>query len=126
MNTQIKKLEMELLHNFVEDTRVIPDFISGRKFTHKKCFDISQDIFFYIKDLYRADILSDNEVKKIYFTVISCINEMLDIEPKVGLEYYRFIFDMCVFYREQAIENELYEIAENLNKFNELNIKNKY
>jgi hypothetical protein len=123
MDTQIKRLEMELLHNFIEDTKVIPDFISGRKFTHKKCFDISQDIFFYLKSLYQSDILSDNEVKRIYFSVINCVNEMLDIDSKVGLEYYRFIFEMTQFYKEQAIDNELFEIAENLNKFIELNIK---
>ena len=123
MDTQIKRLEMELLHNFIEDTKVIPDFISGRKFTHKKCFDISQDIFFYLKSLYKSDILSDNEVKRIYFSVINCVNEMLDIDSKVGLEYYRFIFEMTQFYKEQAIDNELFEIAENLNKFIELNIK---
>jgi hypothetical protein len=123
MNIPIKQLEMELMHNFISDTKVIPDFISGRKFTHKKCFDISQDIFFYLKGLYQSDILSDNEVKRIYFSVINCVNEMLDIDSKVGLDYYRFIFDMTQFYKEQAIDNELFEIAENLNKFIELNIK---
>lgn len=124
MDSQIKKLHMELLHNFIEDTKVIPDFISGRKFTHKKCFDISQDIFFYLKELYTNQILPDNEVKNLYYVIINCINEMLDIDSLVGLEYYRFIFDMTEFYKQQAIDNELFEVAQNLNRFLDHN-KNK-
>lgn len=125
MDLQIKRLQMELLHNFIEDTKVIPDFISGRKFTHKKCFDISQHVFLYLKDLYSSKILTDNEIRNVYYVVINCINEMLDIDSEIGLEYYRFIFDMSEFYKYQAVENELFEIAENLNKFLELNKEKK-
>lgn len=125
MDLQIKRLQMELLHNFIEDTKVIPDFISGRKFTHKKCFDISQHVFLYLKDLYSSKILTDNEIRNVYYVVINCINEMLDIDSEIGLEYYRFIFEMSLFYKDQAVENELFEIAENLNKFLELNKEKK-
>ncbi|NBO22675.1 hypothetical protein EBU94_04960, partial [bacterium] len=101
----------------------IPSFISGRKFTHKKCFDISQDIFDYIKILYSPKILMDMDINKVYYQVMNCINEMLDIDSSVGINYYRFIFDMSEFYMERAIENEIFEIAENLKRFIELDNK---
>ncbi|NBW79609.1 MAG: hypothetical protein EBR27_11450 [Betaproteobacteria bacterium] len=123
MDIEIKRLQMELVHNFMENTKIIPSFISGRKFTHKKCFDISQDIFDYIKILYSPKILMDMDINKVYYQVMNCINEMLDIDSSVGINYYRFIFDMSEFYMERAIENEIFEIAENLKRFIELDNK---
>lgn len=125
MDNETQKLHSELVYNFISDTKIIPDFINGRQFTHKRCWDISQYLYESMENLYQLKILSDIEVKKIYYSVMSCINDMLDIDPKVGLEFFRFIFDMSEFYRDQASDNEIYEVAENLTKFIELNqIKN--
>jgi hypothetical protein len=125
MDKETKKLHSELVYNFISDTKVIPDFINGRQFTHKRCWDISQHLYENVEELYKLKILNDIEVKRIYYNVMSCVNDMLDIDPKIGLEYYRFVFDMSQFYRDQASDNEIYEVAENLTKFIELNqIKN--
>lgn len=125
MDIEIKKLHSELIYNFISDTKLIPEFINSRQFTHKSCWDISKHLFENVEDLYELKILSDIEIKKIYYSVMNCINDMLDIEPRVGLEFYKFIFDMSEFYRDQASDNEIYEVAENLTKFIELNqIKN--
>lgn len=125
MDSETKKLYMELVYNFRSDTKVIPDFINGRQFAHKRCWDISQHLYENMDELYNLKIMNESEIKRIYYNIMNCINDMLDIEPKVGLEFYKFIFDMSEFYRDQASDNEIYEVAENLTKFIELNkIKN--
>jgi hypothetical protein len=111
---------MELEYNFIQDTKVIPEFITCRKFTHKKCFDISQNLFYFLRKLYSGKVLPSNEIKNIFIEILGCINDMLDIDSVVALEYHRYILDIVSFYKEVAIENELYETAENLNRFFEL------
>lgn len=120
MDLEFKKLQMELEYNFIQDTKVIPEFITGRKFTHKKCFDISQNLFYFLRKLYSGEVLPSNEVKNIFIEILGCINDMLDIDSVIALEYHRYILDIVSFYKEVAIENELYETAENLNRFFEL------
>jgi hypothetical protein len=125
MDTETKKMQMELFNNFISDSKSVPHFISGRKFTHKKCFDISQDLFYYLRKLYSDEILSESEIKNLYYDMINCINEMLDVDSGIGLEYYRYTMELCLFYLSIAVENELYETAENLTKFINLYEKRK-
>lgn len=112
--------QKELIMNFLSDSNTIPVFISGRKFTHKKCYEISNYLFRSLRNLMEPKILTEKEVRIIYSDSLDYINEMFDTEPTIGMEYFIMVSDIIEFYKIQAVNNELYETAENLNKFIEL------
>jgi hypothetical protein len=117
MDRQTMQIQKELIMNFLSDSNSIPDFISGRKFTHKKCFDISSYMFRSLRELFEPSVLTEKSIKNIYGEVLGFINDMFDVEPTIGMEYFIMVSDIMEFYKEQAIDFELYETAENLNKF---------
>jgi hypothetical protein len=117
MDKETMEIQKELIINFLTDSNVIPDFISNRKFTHKKCFDMSVDMFVSLRGLFEPTILSEKIIKKIYGEVLGFINDMFDVEPTIGMEYFIMVKDIIIFYKDIAVENELYETAENLTKF---------
>ena len=114
------EIQKELIMNFLSDANVIPDFISNRKFTHKKCYEISYYIFKELKILLSPEVLKEKDVKKIYSDVLGFINEIFDVDPSIGMEYFIMISEITEFYRIQAVNSELYEVAENLKKFIDL------
>ena len=65
-------------------------------------------------------ILNKKKIDDIASSIFSHINEIFDIEPLIGMEYFLMINDISEFYKDLCIENELYETAENLNKFLEI------
>jgi hypothetical protein len=117
MDKETMEIQKEFIMNFLSDSNSIPDFISGRKFTHKKCFDISSYMFRSLRELFEPNVLSDKTIKKIYGEVLGFINDMFDVEPSIGMEYFIMVSDIITFYKNIAIENELYETAENLTRF---------
>ena len=117
MDKELVLIQKELIMNFLSDSNTIPEFISGRKFTHKKCFDISSYMFRSLRELLEPNVLSEKSIKKIYGDVLGFINDMFDVEPSIGMEYFIMVSEITEFYKTQAINCELYETAENLNKF---------
>jgi hypothetical protein len=117
MNKEMMEIQKELIMNFLSDSNTIPEFISGRKFTHKKCFDISTYMFKSLRELFEPKILSDKNIKKIYGDILGFINDMFEVEPTIAMEYFIMVSDIIIFYRDIAVDNELYETAENLTKF---------
>jgi len=111
------EIQKELIMNFLADSNNIPDFISGRKFTHKKCFDISGYMFRSLRELFEPNVLSEKSINKIYNQVLGFINDMFDVDSSIGMEYFIMVSEITEFYREQAVQYELYETAENLTKF---------
>ena len=117
MDKETMEIQRELIMNFLTDSNSIPNFINGRQFTHKKCFDMASDMFVSLRELFEPTILSDKTIKKVYGEILGFINDMFDIEPTIGMEYFIMISDIITFYRDIAVDNELYETAENLTKF---------
>jgi hypothetical protein len=117
MDKETMEIQKELIMNFLTDSNSIPDFISGRKFTHKKCFDMASSMFISLRELFQPTILCDKTIKKIYGETLGFINDMFDVEPTIGMEYFIMVSDITEFYRNVAVDNELYETAENLTKF---------
>jgi hypothetical protein len=117
MDKETMEIQKELIINFLTDSNAIPDFISARKFTHKKCFDMASDMFVVLRELLEPSILPDKTIKKVYGDVLGFINDMFDVEPAIGMEYFIMVKDIIIFYKDIAVENELYETAENLMKF---------
>lgn len=117
MDKETMAIQRELIINFLTDSNSIPDFISGRKFTHKKCFDMASAMFVSLRELFEPSILPDKTIKKVYGETLGFINDMFDVEPAIGMEYFIMVTDIITFYRDIAVDNELYETAENLTKF---------
>jgi hypothetical protein len=117
MDKETMEIQKELIMNFLTDSNSIPDFICGRKFTHKKCFDMATDMFVSLRELFEPSILPDKTIKKVYGDTLGFINDMFDVEPTIGMEYFIMVTDIMTFYRDVAVDNELYETAENLTKF---------
>ena len=117
MDKETMAIQKELIMNFLSDSNNIPDFISGRKFTHKKCFDMAVDMFVSLRELFEPTILPEKIIKKVYGETLGFINDMFDVEPPIGMEYFIMVTDIITFYRDIAVDNELYETAENLTKF---------
>jgi hypothetical protein len=117
MDKETMGIQRELIMNFLTDSNSIPNFINGRQFTHKKCFDMASDMFVSLRELFEPTILSDKTIKKVYGEILGFINDMFDIEPTIGMEYFIMVSDIITFYRDIAVDNELYETAENLTKF---------
>lgn len=120
MDNEIEKLQIDLLHSFDKDVDYIPDFISGRKFTHKKCYDLSVELFKQLRTLFVAEVLPKKYITKVFLDIMSIINEMFEIDSLVAAEYYNLTIDMTHFYKNNCIANELFETAENLNEFENL------
>jgi hypothetical protein len=117
MDKETMETQRELIMNFLSDTNMIPDFINSRKYTGKKCFDISHNMFMCLRDLLEPKVLEQKEVSKIYNKTLGFINDIFDLEPIVGNEYFIMIKDMLEFYKNECISLELYETAENLTRF---------
>ena len=117
MDKETMEIQRELIMNFLSDTNMIPDFINSRKFTGKKCFDIAHNMFMCLRDLLEPKVLEQKEVSKIYNKTLGFINDIFDLEPIVGNEYFIMIKDMLDFYKSECISFELYETAENLTRF---------
>jgi hypothetical protein len=117
MDKETMEIQRELIMNFLTDSNNIPDFISARKFTHKKCFYMAVDMFVSLRELLEPTILCEKTIKKIYNDTLGFINDMFDVEPSIGMEYFIMVSDIITFYRNIAVDNELYETAENLTKF---------
>lgn len=117
MDKQLMETQKELIINFLSDTNMIPDFINSRKYTCKKCYDLSTDMFICLRNLFEPKVLEPKEISKIYNETLSYVNDIFDIDPVVGMEYFIMVKDMLVFYINECISFELYETAENLTKF---------
>jgi len=121
-NMDDKTIEVQKLvvRNYIDDINVIPPFIDSTKFAHKKCFGISTHMLTKLGSLLDISILNKKKIDDIASSVFSHINEIFDIDPLIGMEYFLMINDISEFYKELCIDNELYETAENLNKFLEI------
>lgn len=120
MDDKTKQMQRLILNNYIEDINAIPPFIDSRKFTHKNCFGISTHMFTKLGGLLDESVLDEKRIKEIASSVFSHINDIFDIEPLIGMEYFLMLGDISQFYKELCIENELYETAENITKFLEL------
>lgn len=120
MDKELIEIQKEMMVNFLSDVNSIPDFINCKKFTHKRCFDISTELFISLRRLIESQVITDSELKKITSNIFNYINDMFDVEPLIGLEYFVYIGDLTKFYMNQCVQFELYESADNLNKFLDL------
>lgn len=117
MDKELMETQKELIINFLSDTNLIPDFINSRKYTGKKCFDVASNMFMSLRNLFEPKVLEVKEISKIYNETLGFINDIFDLDPVVGMEYFTMIKDMLIFYNNECISFELYETAENLTKF---------
>jgi hypothetical protein len=78
---------------------------------------MASDMFVVLRELLEPTILSEKIIKKICGEVLGFINDMFDVEPVIGMEYFIMVSDIIEFYKDISVENELYETAENLMKF---------
>lgn len=115
--TKINKSYVEL----VKVSKQIPSFINTTSEEHKDCFDITKDILIEIGKLCVNNCLSNTEIEYI-------VEDVWNIEYRFDAEYNISLILLCCNHiidiekklLKIAIDNEEYETAENIKKYNEI------
>jgi len=117
MNKNFLNVQKGLICDYWSIIHMIPVFIASTNLVHKKCMDISIEIFNEISMLLDTDVLPIKAVERIERYVTDKLALMDDLDQTVTMLYYGYIREMIVYYRDMAISEELYETGENLVKF---------
>ena len=127
MKMKIKLEDNLVLQELRQDIYTIPPFINGKSFLHKEIYNQLQIILRIFGRILRNDILSKSQLKSISDDMDAHIENLAtmitnlktkDIDV-MEFEITMYLETLLSKYKEIAIENEMYEVAENIKKFSE-------
>jgi nucleoside-diphosphate-sugar epimerase len=114
------RLQIRLERNFIGDGNTIPTFIDSRDITHRNCFLLSQSVHKSLLILFQEHILSKTIIEDTFLEVAELIEEIIDLDSRVALDYLIYFKDVLNYYKEKSIEYELYETTQNIDSFLEI------
>ena len=127
MKMKIKLEDNLVLQELRQDIYTIPPFINGKSFLHKVIYNQLQMILRIFGRILRNDILSKSQLKSISDDMDAHIENLATIITNLKtkecdvmeFEITMYLETLLGKYKEIAIENEMYEVAENIKKFSE-------
>ena len=111
------EIEARLLNHFLKNGKMVPDFVSARFATHKDAFFIANTIFQRLGTLFRPNVISQRAIDELFIEFCEILEEIMDQDEMISLEYSKYFKEMINIYMENAIEEEAYEVTENLKNF---------
>jgi hypothetical protein len=117
MDKETIVLQKEILKMFWKDVEMIPVFINTENIIHNKCRMVAKEAITNICFIMEPSILKRRFIDKLFLTFTDYIEEIIDLDGTIGLLYYGYFNELFEYYREECLECELYESAENITKF---------
>ena len=111
------EIEVRLMNHFLKNGKMVPDFISGRFATHKNAFFTANVIFQRLGTLFRPNVISQRAIDELFIEFCEILEEIMEQDELLSLDYARYFKEMISIYMENAIEEEAFEVAENLKNF---------
>ncbi len=101
-----------------KDLSVLPDCIDNKQLLHKMVFKAYQQMFILLSRLTDKSFLSDRTIRVISDSVQFNL-DVIDssIEFDITVQLHSIFTDRIEVYKRYCIHNELYECAQNFEKF---------
>jgi hypothetical protein len=117
------EIEKRLLREFMDNSRVIPDFIDTKSLSNKNAFFEAQNLFSTLSILFKPVVLNQNRIDEVFLDFTEILETLIEIDPYVSLDYLKMMKNILNYYEGIALEEEAFEVAENIKNL-KLIIKN--
>jgi hypothetical protein len=108
----------QLIHNrFIRDINVIPYFIQKNRQSHLQWWDIMATHYEFIGGFICDKIHHKSVINQLCDRIFADLDEMFDFNENLYFEYKKYTRDLCEYYLRKCEMYELYEGAENFNRF---------
>ena len=115
MEKELRKLREQIRRDAV----MVPFFIDKKKAIDRYCFELGVMVFECIDRLVVMNVLTSRKIGYISNDIDKVLNEMTLSSSSITLLYYNYLEDILKGYLRYCEDEELWEVASNLNKFYE-------
>jgi len=109
--------EQMILNRFMTDINVIPYFIQKNRQSHLEWWNIMANEYEMIGGFICDKIHHQAVIKELCDRIFADLDEMFEFNQKLYFEYKKYTKDLCEYYLRKCELYELYEAAENFNRF---------
>lgn len=108
------EIGQRLLKEFLDNSKVIPDFIDPKLTSNKNAFFVAQELFYSLKPLFKDYILPSNRIDECFLDFTDVLEKMINEDPYVTIDYLKMIKNILTYYEGISLSEEGFEVAENI------------
>lgn len=111
------KIKIKDYRTVIESTAAVKPYFLSSSTLDCMIFEEAKPFFIYLGKLFVDKVLTPRQINSIVISINGVFDRIVEISTPVSLFYFSYIEQMLIHLKRATIEDELYEISSNIDRF---------